>query len=155
MTCIKHRGKTYEWTYLLDTFNNEIISSHISRFVGDRKPYFDCLADLKSKIKKQTEPVILHTDQGSVYCSRAFAEAHKEYNIIRSMSRVGTPTDNPIIESLNGWIKAELVTDFRYWEYDNLYALIDEYVFYFNNIRPAYALQYKSPVQYRIAQGFE
>lgn len=155
MTCIKHRGKTYEWTYLLDTFNNEIISSHISRFVGDRKPYFDCLADLKSKIKKQTEPVILHTDQGSVYCSRAFAEAHKEYNIIRSMSRVGTPTDNPIIESLNGWIKAELVTDFRYWEYDNLYDLIDEYVFYFNNIRPAYALQYKSPVQYRIAQGFE
>ncbi len=29
------------------------------------------------------------------------------YNIIRSMSRIGTPTDNPIIESKNGWLKTE------------------------------------------------
>ena len=154
MTCINHRGKTYEWTYLLDTYNNEIISSHVSRFKGDRRPYFDCLTDLKEKVKKQTEPVILHTDQGSVYSSRAFAEAHKDYNIIRSMSRVGTPTDNPIIESLNGWIKAELVTDFQYWKHNDIYDVISEYVYYFNNLRPAYALQYKSPVQYRVAQGF-
>lgn len=28
------------------------------------------------------------------------------------MSRAGTPTDNPIIESLNGWMKAELILDF-------------------------------------------
>ena len=35
-----------------------------------------------------------------------------EHNILRSMSRVGTPTDNPIIEALNGWIKEELFLDF-------------------------------------------
>ena len=29
----------------------------------------------------------------------AFNNAHKDYNIKRSMSRIGTPTDNPIIES--------------------------------------------------------
>lgn len=45
--------------------------------------------------------------------SRAFEEAHLNYNIIRSMSRAGTPTDNPIIESLNGLIKAEMACDFR------------------------------------------
>ena len=28
------------------------------------------------------------------------------------MSRAGTPTDNPIIESLNGWIKEEMRIDF-------------------------------------------
>nr|MCR5135298.1 IS3 family transposase [Clostridiales bacterium] len=31
---------------------------------------------------------------------------------------------------------------------------ISDYVTYYNNERPAYALQYKSPVQYRIEQGF-
>ena len=31
------------------------------------------------------------------------------------MSRAGTPTDNPIIESLNGWIKEELFLDFYYY----------------------------------------
>ena len=70
------------------------------------------------------------------------------------MSRAGTPTDNPIIESLNGWIKAELTTDYEYWKCKDVYSLIDEYVYYFNNYRPAYALNYKSPVQYRTEQGF-
>ena len=34
MTVIRHRGKSYEWTYMLDTYNNEIISSHISSRQG-------------------------------------------------------------------------------------------------------------------------
>ena len=155
MTCIKHRGTMYEWTYILDTFNNEIISSHISSKQGDRRPYFACLEDLKKKIEEQKAPVVLHTDQGAIYSSRAFADAHKDYNIIRSMSRAGTPKDNAIIESINGWIKTELVSDFRYWEWDNLEKGIECYIKYFNNERPAYALNYKSPVQYKTELGFE
>ena len=154
MTCLKYRGKIYEWTYMLDTYNNEIISSHISNVRGDRRPYFSCLKDLTEKMKEQNHPLVLHTDQGAVYSSRAFLNAHKDYNILRSMSRAGTPTDNPIIESLNGWIKAELITDYEYWKCNDIYNLIDEYVHYFNNHRQAYALDYKSPVQYRTEQGF-
>ncbi|WP_238919216.1 IS3 family transposase [Clostridium saccharoperbutylacetonicum] len=154
MTCIKHRGQNYEWTYMLDTFNNEIIAYDLSKKVGDRKPYFNCLEQLKKKIEKQTTQTILHTDQGTVYSSRAFREAHKDYNIIRSMSRAGTPTDNPIIESINGWIKAEMITDFRYWEEDNIYEFIDKYINYYNFERPAYSLKYKTPVQFKIEQGF-
>ena len=70
------------------------------------------------------------------------------------MSRAGTPKDNAIIESINGWIKAELVTDFKFWKYENLEELIQTYVEYFNKERPAYALNYKSPVQYKTEQGF-
>ena len=154
MTCIKHKGIVYEWTYILDTFNNEIISSHISSRPGDRRPYFECLEDLKKKIEEKKAPIVLHTDQGAVYSSRAFADAHKDYNIIHSMSRAGTPKDNAIIESINGWIKAELVTDFKYWKWDDFQKGIEKYVEYFNAERPAYALKYKSPVQYKTEQGF-
>ena len=35
------------------------------------------------------------------------------YNVICSMSRAGTPTDNAAMEAINGWIKAELFTDFH------------------------------------------
>ena len=70
------------------------------------------------------------------------------------MSRAGTPKDNAIIESINGWIKTELVSDFRYWEWDNLEKGIESYIKYFNNERPAYALNYKSPVQYKTELGF-
>lgn len=154
MTCIKYKGHNYEWTYLLDTYNNEIISHHLTAKAGDRRSYFSCLDDLKKKIEGQTTPTVLHTDQGAVYSSRAFTRAHNNCNIIRSMSRVGTPTDNPIIESINGWIKEEMRIDFRYWEEDDIFKFVDRYVYYYNNDRPAYALNYKSPVQYRIEQGF-
>ena len=154
MTVIKHKGKSYEWTYLLDTFNNEIISSHISSKQGDRRPYFSCLNDLIDKTKEQKAPVTLHTDQGTVYSSAAFFNAHKNCNIIRSMSRVGTPTDNPVIESINGWIKAEIYSEGWHKKYASAKEMVDEYVKYYNNERPAYALQYKSPVQYKTEMGF-
>jgi transposase InsO family protein len=70
------------------------------------------------------------------------------------MSRAGTPTDNPIIESINGWIKEEMRIDFAYWKEDNIFDFVNRYVEYYNNQRPAYALKYKSPVQYRTELGF-
>ena len=79
---------------------------------------------------------------------------HKAYNILRSMSRGGTPTDNPIIEALNGWMKEELYLDFGLNEAENLLDLLNKYVYFFNNQRPAAALGYKSPVQYKTELGF-
>lgn len=154
MTIIKHKGKRYEWTFLLDTFDNSIISSHISHKTGDRHPYYNCLKDLKLMTKEKTTPTILHTDQGAVYSSISFNHGLEDYNIKRSMSRVGTPTDNPIIESINGWIKEELYNDFDIDNERNISTVIKKFVKYFNNERPAYALGYKTPVQYRAERGF-
>ena len=70
------------------------------------------------------------------------------------MSRIGTPTDNPVIEALNGWIKEELVVDFGLQDAKDIPTLLNEYVDYYNNQRPAAALQYKSPVQFKLDQGF-
>ncbi len=66
------------------------------------------------------------------------------------MSRAGTPTDNPIIESLNGWIKEEMIVDFNLYKTDDVHKTVREYIEYYNNERLAFSLQYKSPVQYRI-----
>jgi transposase InsO family protein len=155
MTVLRNHGTSWEWTYILDTFNNEIIASSLSSKRGDIKPYFDTLEQLKTKIKGADHPVILHTDQGAVYSSRAYQQAHENYNIVRSMSRSGTPTDNPIIEAINGWIKDELYYDYNYHKTDDLPKLINDYITYFNNDRLAYALNYKTPIQYKRDLGFE
>ena len=70
------------------------------------------------------------------------------------MSRAGTPTDNPIIEALNGWIKEELYIDFGLETTTDVPALLDKYVHYFNYNRPAAALGYKSPIQFKTELGF-
>ena len=70
------------------------------------------------------------------------------------MSKGGTPTDNAIMEALNGWIKEELYLDFGLETAEDVPKLLDEYVYYFNNRRPAAALGYRSPVQYKTELGF-
>ena len=157
MTIFKVGNTYWEWTILLDTFNNEIIAHSVTSQKGSNKPYYYCLEELKKRISKreeQTSQVILHTDQGAVYSSRAFCQAHHDYNILRSMSRGGTPTDNPIIEAINGWIKEELYLDFDLAHTSDVPALLETYVQFFNNNRSAATLGYKSPVQYRTERGF-
>ena len=92
-----------------------------------------------------TDPVILHTDQGSVYASQAYNELIENTVITRSMSRAGKPTDNPVNESLNGWIKEELMTDFHLAESHDLKQTITRYVDFYNTERPAYSLGYMTP----------
>ena len=107
------------------------------------------------KKKEQNYPVTLHTDQGSIYSSAGFYQTHKDYtNIKRSMSRAGTPTDNPIIESLHVWIKEEMKVNFNLRDAEAIHSFIDKYIHYFNNERLSYKLNCKTPVQYRIEQGF-
>ena len=157
MTIFKHKGKQWEWTLLLDTFNNEILAHQATPIPGSNKPYYHCLEHLMllaGKKEEQMPQIVFHTDQGSVYSSQAFCQAHEHYNILRSMSRGGTPTDNPIIEALNGWMKAELYLDFGLATTEDVPTLLDKYVHYFNTVRPAAALAYKSPVQYKTELGF-
>ena len=61
------------------------------------------------------------------------------------MSRVGTPTDNPIIEAVNGWAKSELYIDVKIHKQPNLQDNINTYIEYYNNVRPAYVNHYKIP----------
>ena len=106
---------------------------------------------LKLLSKGSEEPTILHTDQGSVYASVAYNELIREYNIQRSMSRAGKPTDNPVNESLNGWIKEELFMDFKVdncRSREEFIAVIDRYVEFYNRKRPCYSLGYDTPDNY-------
>ena len=56
-----------------------------------------CKQFLEEKIKRGYKGLetIFHTDQGTIYSSKAFNKLHENYTIKRSMSRAGTPTDNP------------------------------------------------------------
>ena len=59
-----------------------------------------------------------------------------------------------IRESLNGWMKAELILDFGISKVSNLKKALDQYVLYFNSERFAAALDYKTPIQYKTELGF-
>ena len=154
------KKKKYDWTFYLDVFNNEIVGSDVREtmygngIINHKKAVEDML---NNKIKRGYENLetIVHTDQGAIYSSVSFNNIFNSYEVTRSMSRAGTPTDNPVIESKNGWIKKEMYIDFDINNYNTVQEFIDEIVYDNNYIRPSYALQYKNPVEYRIQQGFK
>ena len=92
--------------------------------------------------------MILHSDQGSVYASKAFNELLPIY-VTRSMSRAGTPTDNAAMESINGWIKTEMFIDLHVTGEKPIEQEIDDYIVFFNEERPAYSLNYLTPKEYK------
>jgi transposase InsO family protein len=142
----------FEVTFYFDVFTKEILTYKVAARKGDRNQYINGLEDVKDLLKGQTEPVVLHTDQGSVYASMAYNDLIKDTVIVRSMSRAGKPTDNPVNESLNGWMKEELYMDFRIDECrsrDEFMAVLERYDDFYNNHRPCYALGYDTPVNYR------
>ena len=140
----------YELTLYMDLWNNEIIAYSLSSKRGDRMTYLNGLHDV-IEFKKQypDQKLILHSDQGSVYASKAYNELLPMYNITHSMSRAGTPTDNASMESINGWIKEELFVDFHITHNEDIDRQVEQYIRFFNEERPAYALGYLTPVQYR------
>ena len=153
MTAFYVKGIYYELTLYMDLWNNEIVSYALSAKRGDRMTYISGLKDLLELKQQHPEyQMILHSDQGSVYASKAFNDLLPMY-VNRSMSRAGTPTDNAAMESINGWIKAELFMDFHVTGERPVSQEIDEYIVFFNEQRPAYTLNYLTPKQYREAHA--
>lgn len=150
MTAFRFEKTYYELTLYMDLWNNEIISYALSAQKGDRKTYISGLEDLINIKKHYPElEMILHTDQGSVYSSKSFNDLLPVYNIIHSMSRAGTPTDNAAMEAINGWIKAELLEDLHIKSKETIEDDLKDYIVFFNEERPAYSLNYLTPKQYR------
>jgi transposase InsO family protein len=152
MTAFKFWYFYFEITFYFDVFTKEILSWQLAERRGAREQYIDGLKDVISLLKGRTEPTVLHTDQGSVYASMAYNELIKDTLIVRSMSRAGKPTDNPVNEALNGWIKEELVIDFQIETLrsrEDVRDCIDKYVTFYNENRPCFAIGYDTPANYR------
>ena len=125
----------------------------LSRFAVEKcaTPRGDQIPGHLLELKKEFPDMqmVLHSDQGSVYASKDFNELLPMYNVVRSMSRAGTPTDNAAMEAINGWIKAELFMDFHVTGNASVEQEVDDYIVFFNEQRPAYSLSYLTPKQFR------
>lgn len=53
------------------------------------------------------------------------------------------------MESINGWLKEELFSDFKLKEAESIPSLIDEYIRFFNEERPSYSLNYLTPKKFK------
>ena len=132
---------------IIDMFNGEIIAYTISDR-PDLKMVMDMMHSAKRKIK-DTNGVMLHSDQGWHYQHMQYQQTLKKYGITQSMSRKGNCLDNAVMENFFGIMKSELLYLHQFSDMDVFKRELRKYINYYNNDRIKLKLNGKSPVQYR------
>ena len=88
---------------------------------------------------------IWHTDQGKQYGAGVTVAALLERGFIASMSRAGTPTDNPFAERFVGSFKHAVVRRRKYHTLGEFLAVAKQWINFYNNKRPHESLGQISP----------
>lgn len=108
---------------------------------------------LKKAIQRIRPGIILHADQGAGYCSSSYHDLLKEYGMVGSMSRKGTPYDNAPMESFFSILKNEGLKLYRGLDMRELQEKVKGFIEYYNNERPQWGLNKLTPAEYRSQFG--
>ncbi len=94
--------------------------------------------------------LILHSDQGSQYTSKAFVEFCEVSGVTQSMGRAGYPYDNAPMERYSNTLKNELVYLHDYHTDEELESSIEEFAYVtYNHVRPHSYNDYHTPFEAR------
>lgn len=98
------------------------------------------LRTLKKAKKEVANGLVLHSDQGFQYTSRGYFNLTKQYGILPSMSKPGTPYDNACAENFFGILKTESIYRHHPKTIAEAKKLITDYIHFYNYER----IQYKN-----------
>src|SRR5699024_1106455 len=78
---------------------------------------------------------IFHSDRGREYDNVKIDNILETFNIERSLSRKGNPYDNAVSEAMNKVLKVEFIYQNIFESLDDLELQLEEYIYWYNNIR--------------------
>ena len=139
-----HEGFSY-LTSVMDLYSRKIIAWTLS---DSMEVSFVIETINKAKSRRNTDlPLILHSDRGSQYVSKAYREATEKFQL--SYSHKGYPYDNACIEAFHSLIKREWLNRFRILNLEHAHTLVFEYIeAFYNTVRIHSHCDYMSPDQY-------
>ena len=100
--------------------------------------------------RRVSSRLIVHSDRGSQYKAKEIQIWLAQHRFAQSMTRKDDHYDNAFMESLFSRLKAELLSDYAYFEdqADAHLRLFDFIECYYNTVRMHSALDYVSPMQF-------
>lgn len=136
---------------IIDLYDRSVIASVTGKNIT---------AELAIKTLKkalETQPtikgeLILHSDQGTQYTSKAFTEFCSSMNITQSMSKAGYPYDNAPMERYFNTLKNECINLYEFRTEEELYQAVEEFAYVtYNHVRPHSYNGYKTPHEARMS----
>ena len=141
-------GKKAYLSVVKDLGSSEIVHHHVSSTLGLELP----LKGLENLLKKlpleRRLGLIFHSDQGFHFTHSNFRETLAKLSITQSMSRKGNCLDNASVESFFGHFKDEIELG-SCNTLEDLAIRVSKYLEYYNNDRPQWGLNQKTPAESR------
>ena len=131
-----------------DLGTKEIVHHSISKHIDLNLVTHGLSIYLNKLSESKKRKIVMHSDQGAHYTSPVYRRLLRSNKIKQSMSRKGNCLDNAPIESFFGHFKDE--SDYKICKsFEDLKKEVDKYIKYYNNERPQWGLNGKTPVEYR------
>jgi len=138
------------WAYLavwLDVYSRYVVGWEIATHMRSELVVNSLKKGLKSRRPKAG--LIIHTDGGGQYGSKAFRKLLANSDIDQSMTRRDNHYDNAMAESFFSRLKAELLQGGRFVNEQEAYKECFDYIEgYYNTIRSHSSIGYQSPLQF-------
>jgi transposase InsO family protein len=132
-----------------DLYDKCIISYRISRFNNNplvMETFKDAILRVPLKYRKS---LILHSDQGAQFITPVYANLLREHHVQHSVSYKGSCVDNAPIESWFSALKTESIYLKDKLSEDEMIAIVDQYVKYYNEERLQEKIKELAPIDYR------
>ncbi len=126
---------------------------HILALAFDYSMRAELVVSTINQIQFDVPGTIFHSDQGSQYGAHQTRAALLEKGFVRSMSRAGTPTDNGYAERFVGIFKQAVAERRRYRTLGHFLEAAENWINFYNHLRPHEGLGNCSPDQFALKQG--
>ena len=136
---------------IIDLHDRSVVASITDRHITSEL----AIRTLQKALEVQrpaNDSLILHSDQGSQYTSKAFIEFCESAHVSQSMSKAGYPYDNAPMERYFNTLKNECTNLYEFRTEEELYQTVEEFSYVtYNHVRPHSYNGYRTPYQSRTA----
>lgn len=147
---LKNGDVRYNCT-IIDLHDRSVVASITDRHITSDLAIRTLEKALESQ-RPAKDNLILHSNQGSQYTSKAFIEFCESVHVIQSMSKAGYPYDNAPMERYFNTLKNECTNLYEFRTEEELYQTVEEFAYVtYNHVRPHSHNSYRTPYQARMA----
>ena len=136
---------------ILDLYDRSVVASITDRHITSDL----AIRTLKKALDSQPAikgELLLHSDQGAQYTSKAFIKFCESAHVTQSMSKAGYPYDNAPMERYFNTLKNECTNLYAFKTEEVLYRTVEEFAYVtYNHVRPHSFNGYRTPYQARTA----
>lgn len=141
-----HSGDKMFLCVIIDLFSRKVVGYKVSQTASTQL----VTSTFRRAFSERGCPrnLLFHSDRGTQYVSNAFVKLLSTNGVKQSFSAKGNPYDNAVAETFFATFKKEEAYRRVYTSIRNFIKHVDEYIAFYNELRPHKTLAYQIPVRF-------